>query len=94
MAPPPFPPSHPDSELPDVGSLLQGRGGLFFGQFGDEVLGVVGGLRLHGGADRSGHAACLLRRRRRRVVDGPQSHVVAGFLLRSEGVLVGDLGAE
>lgn len=55
----PFISSHPDSKVSDVGSLLQGHGGLFFSHLGDEVLGVVGGLRLHGGPYRSGHAARL-----------------------------------
>lgn len=71
---------HPDSEVPDVRSLLQGRGGLFFGQLGDEVLGVVGRLRLHGRPDRSGHATRLRGHGSRRVVDHPQPHVVARFL--------------
>ena len=72
--------SHPDSEVSDVDSPLQGRSGLFFSHLGDEVLGVVGGLRLHGCPYRSGHTARLSGRSSWRVVDHPQSDVVAGFL--------------
>lgn len=71
---------HPDSKLPDVGSLAQGCGRLLLCHLGDEVFGVVGGLSLHGGPDRSGHPAGLAGRSVRRVVNHPQSDVVAGFL--------------
>lgn len=71
---------HPDSELPDVGALPQGRSRLLFGHLGDEVLGVVGGLSLHGGPDGSGHSTVLAGRSGRWVVDHPQPDVVAGFL--------------
>lgn len=52
---------HPDSELCDVDSFLQSSCGFFFSHFGDEVLSVVGSLRLHGSPDRSAHAAALGR---------------------------------
>lgn len=55
------PPPHPDSERSDVDSLLKSAGRLFFGQLGDEVLGVVGRLRLHGGPDGPRHMTRLSR---------------------------------
>lgn len=79
--------SHPNSELSNVDSLLQGGGGLFFSHLGDEVLGVVGRLCLHGRPDCSGHATRLSRRSSWWVVDHSQSDVVAGFLSQRERVL-------
>lgn len=54
--------AHPDSKLFDVSAALQSCSSLFLGQLGDEVLGVIGGLRLHGSPDHSGHLARLSRR--------------------------------
>lgn len=71
---------HPDSKLADVGSLPQSCSRLVFGHLGDEVFSVVGRLSLHGGPDRSGHSTGLAGRSGRRVVNHPQSDVVAGFL--------------
>lgn len=76
--------AHPDGKLPDVGPLSQGCSRLLLCHLGDEVFGVVGGLSLHGGPDGSGHSTGLAGGSGGRVVNHPQSDVVAGFL-RSEG---------
>lgn len=71
---------HPDRKLADVSSLPQSCSRLVFCHLGDEVFSVVGRLSLHGGPDRSGYSTGLTGQSGRRVVNHPQSDVVAGFL--------------
>lgn len=71
---------YPHCEVGDVCPAVEGFSGLLLGHLGDEVLGVVGRLGLHGCPDGTSEHAALAGGVLTGVVDHAQPNVITRFL--------------